>query len=110
MTHSTENVELENQGNKDVAYHEINVTSLDVAGEEGYDPSSELNLEGEDRFGIGIRGQTNATIDWGYDTASGNLTARRVNASITGSDFTEGTEDVPAGADVGHVTLEVVGD
>jgi len=100
MTHSTENTELENQGNKDVAYHEINVTSLDVAGEEGYDPSSELNLEGEGRYGIGIRGQTNVSLAFGYNTTSGNLTVRKRSDDSA----------VAAGADVGHVTLEVVGD
>lgn len=100
MTHSTVNTELENQGNKDVAYHEINITSLDVAGEEGYNPSNELNLEGEDRYGIGVRGQTNVSVAFGYNSTSGNVTAR----------MRSDDQAVPSGSDVGHVTLEVVGE
>lgn len=99
MTHSTVNTEFENQGSRTVAYHEINVTGLDVAGEEGYDPSAELGIDGEDRFGIGVRGQTNTSLEFGYNTTSGNVTAHHIS---------DGTA-VAADADVGHVTLEVVG-
>lgn len=99
MTHSTVNTERENEGSTARAIHEINVTSLDVAGEEGYDPSAELGIEGEERYGIGIRGQTNTSLAFGYNATSGNVTARHLD---------DGTE-VAAGADVGHVTLDVTG-
>lgn len=100
MTHSTVNTELENQGSRDVAYHEINVTSLDSAGVEQYDPRSELNLDGDDRFGIDVRGQTNDSVVWSWNSTDANLSVRHMS---------DGTQ-VANNADVGHVTLEVVGD
>lgn len=100
MTHSTVNQERENRGSLTTVFHEINVTSLDVAGEEGYDPSAEVGIEGEGRFGIGVRGHTNSTIQWGYNSTTGNVTAQKLSDG----------SDIPAGESIGHVTLEVSGE
>lgn len=99
MTHSTDNIERENRGSLDVAFHRINVTSLDGDGEEIYDASAETGIEGKDRFGVGIRGQENNTVAWGYNTTTGNLTVRQRSDNSA----------ISEGNDVGTVTLEVTG-
>jgi hypothetical protein len=99
MTHSTINTEAENSGSVSVVYHTIDITSLDAAGSETYDPESETNLAGADRYGIAVRGQENTGYEFAWDHINGALTV--VNVS-------DGT-DVASGIDVGEVVLEVIG-
>lgn len=100
MTHSSVNLERENQGSRDVAYHEVNITSLDSAGVEQYDPESETNLAGDDRYGIDVRDQTNDSLAFSWNATDRNISVRHLS---------DGTQ-VANNADVGHVTLEVVGE
>jgi hypothetical protein len=99
MTHSTINTEHENTGSLDVVYHTINITSLDSAGTEQYDPESETGLSGASRFGVDVRGvETNTYIvRWDH-------TAEEFHVQ----DVADGT-DTANNTDVGEVILEVVG-
>lgn len=99
MTHSTINTEAENQGSLDVVYHTIDITSLDAAGAETYNPETETNLAGADRYGISVRGQESEAYEIQYDHVAGNL-------SVT--NIADGTA-VASATDVGEVVLEVTG-
>lgn len=99
MTHTTVATKRENGGSKDEAYHVIDLTSLDRAGEEDYDPDAELGLEDPGRFGIDVRAQEDETVKVDYDHLNDQLTVINV-ADGTG---------VAQGTDVGEVMLHVVG-
>jgi len=99
MTHSTVATERENQGSTDVVYHVIDITSLDSAGTEQYDPGDELGLESPGRFGIDVRAQENSGYLIRYD---------HINDALTVVNVSDGT-DVADATDVGEVMLEVVG-
>lgn len=98
MTHSTINTERENAGSVDVVYHTIDITSLDGAGAEQYDPDAELGLADPAKYGIGVRGQEDPTLDIVWDHVAGEL-------SVTD----DAGADVTAGTAVGQVVLEVTG-
>lgn len=99
MTHSTVNVEAENEGSTDAVIHTIDITSLDNAGAENYDPAAELGLEGEGRYGISVRGQGDSSLFVVYDHVNGTLDVRNVS---------DGT-NVASGTAVGEVVLHVKG-
>lgn len=99
MTHSTINTEAENAGSLDVVYHTIDITSLDSAGAESYDPEAETNLSGADRYGVSVRGTETDTYLVRWDHVNGSLHVQNV------ADET----DVASGVDVGEVVLEVKG-
>lgn len=99
MTHSTINTEAENRGSVDAVIHTIDITSLDSAGSESYDPESETNLSGADRYGIAIRGQENTGYEFAWD---------HINGALTVVNVADGT-DVTSGTAVGEVVLEVIG-
>jgi len=99
MTHSTTATERENGGSTDEAYHLIDITSLDRAGEEDYDTEAELGLENPGRFGIDVRATADSTVKVDYDHVNDQLTVINV------SDAT----NVAQGTAVGEVMLHVVG-
>jgi hypothetical protein len=99
MTHTTVATERESGGSKDEAYHTIDITGLDRAGEEDYDADAELGLEDPARFGIDIRAQEDETVKIDYDHLNDQLTVINV------ADATA----VAQGTDVGEVMLHVVG-
>lgn len=99
MTHSTVNTEPESRGSTDEVLHTIDVTSLDSAGVETYDPEAEVGISGADRYGIAVRGQEDESLHIVWDHVAGELAVLNV------SDAT----DVAQGTDIGEVVLEVVG-
>lgn len=99
MTHSTINTRAENAGSLDVVYHTIDITSLDAAGVENYDPEGATNLSGADVLGVSVRGLEDPTVQVAWDHVNGQLDVINV------SDAT----DVTSGTDVGEVILEVTG-
>lgn len=99
MTHTTVNEEDENRGSTDAVFHTIDITSLDAAGVENYDPETETNLSGADRYGVTVRGQEDPTVRVAWD---------HVNAQLDVINVSDGL-DVADNTDVGEVILEVVG-
>lgn len=99
MTHTTVNTEQESGGSVDVVFHTIDITSLDAAGSETYNPESETNLSGADRYGISVRGTESDAYLVRWDHVNSNLHVQNV------ADET----DVASGTDVGEVILEVKG-
>lgn len=100
MTYSITNTERENRGSLDAVHATVDITSLDSAGFEPFDPSAVTGIDGSaDRFGVSVRGQENTGYLVRWDTA---------NARISVVNVSDGT-DVAAGTDVGEVVLEVVG-
>lgn len=99
MTHSTINSRQENAGSLSVVYHTIDITSLDAAGAETYDPEAETNLSGADELGVSVRAQESSgyEIEWDH-----------INAQLTVVNVADGT-DVTSATDVGEVVLEVLG-
>jgi hypothetical protein len=99
MTHSTISTEEENAGSLDVVYHTIDITSLDSAGTEQYDPESETNLSGADVRGVSVRGTETNThlVRWDHTTEEFHV-----------QDVADGT-DTANNTNVGEVVLEIVG-
>lgn len=99
MTHTTVATESENQGSLETAYHVIDITGLDRAGEEDYDASAELGIDGQTRFGIDVRATADSTVKVDYDHVNDQLTVINV------ADET----NVAQGTAVGEIMLHVVG-
>lgn len=99
MTYSITNTERENRGSSDAAYVTVDITSLDSAGFEPFDPSAVAGLEGVNDFGVAVRGQENTGYLIRWDNANNRISV--VNVS-------DGT-DVTSGTDVGEVILELLG-
>lgn len=98
MTYSVTNTEEENRGSVKSVFATVDITSLDSAGFEPFDPST-VGIEGEDRFGVAVRGQ---------ESSAYNVTWDSVNNRISVVNVADGT-DVAAATDVGEVVLELVG-
>lgn len=96
MTHDSLNVEDESGGSVRSYYHTIDITSLDNAGVEDYDPGS--------RFGIGVHGV--AVV--GQEPAGLFIRWDSVNEQLHVTDAADGTT-VAQGTDVGEVILRVDG-
>jgi len=99
MTYSLTNTERENRGSLDSAVATVDITSLDSAGYEPFDPGAALGIDGVDRFGARVVGQENTGYLIRWDSANGRISV--VNVS-------DGT-DVTLGTDVGEVLIEFVG-
>jgi hypothetical protein len=99
MTHSTVAVERENAGSLDAAYHVVDITALDSAGTEQYDPGSELGLESPGRFGVDVRAMENDSYRVVYD---------HINDELSVTNAADNT-DVANDTDVGEVMLYVTG-
>jgi hypothetical protein len=100
MTHSTVETVPASAGSEDAVYHTIDVTSLDSAGVETYDPAAEVGIAGADRYGVSVRGQEDETLALVWDHVDGELKAKNRD---------DGT-DVANNTDIGEVILEVVGE
>jgi len=98
MTHSTSATERESGGSTERVYHTIDITSLDSAGAESYDPDAELGVSVEDN-GIDVVGQENTgyLVRWDH-----------LNSQLTVVNVSDGT-NVASGTDVGEVVLCVDG-
>lgn len=106
MTHSTVEAKEESGGSTDVVFHTINITSLDAAGAETYDPDAELGVSVDSTGGISVVGQENG----GYHVTWDHLNAQ---LSVKYADYDAAADgvliDVPAATDVGEVVLKVEG-
>lgn len=99
MTHSTVNTERENSGSVDTVYHTIDITSLDAAGTENYDPDAELGLSDAAEYGVAVVGQEDESLHIVWDHVAEEIAVLNVS---------DGT-DVADTTDVGEVVLEVTG-
>lgn len=97
MTESTTVVERGNAGDHRYVIAEVDITSLDSAGTEPYDPSAKFNLEGA--YGA-VVDQEDYTHHVFYD---------HDNTQIIAKDVADGT-DLADNTDVGTVTIRFVGD
>jgi len=99
MTHEIIATERENRGSLDNAFAVLDITSLDAAGAEQFDPAAELGLSEPGHFGIDVRAQENSAYLIRYD---------HINDELSVVNVADGT-DVAGATDVGEVMLEVVG-
>lgn len=99
MTHTTVSSTRESFGSTTVEYHTIDITSLDSAGAEAYDPDAETGVNTTNTGGVSVVGQETADYLVRWDHAASELAV--VNLS-------DGS-DVASGTDVGEVRLQVVG-
>ncbi|GGK74566.1 hypothetical protein [Haloarcula sebkhae] len=98
MTHTTVDDEHVNSGSHRTVFHTIDVSSLDNAGSEGYDPAAETAVDVV--LGVSVAGQEDESLFVRYDHVAGNLS---VTSAADGTDTTAGT-------DVGEIILRVDGD
>lgn len=106
MTHSTINTERENSGSVDAVLHTIDITSLDAAGAETYDPGTEVGLEDAGEYGVSVRGQENPGYHVVWDHVNESLAVKYADYDAASDGV---LIDVPSATDVGEVVLEVVG-
>lgn len=99
MTHTTIESERESGGSTKVAFHTIDITSLDALGSETYDPEAETGVDPSSTGGITVVGQSNTAYLVRWDHVAGVLTV--VNVA-------DGT-DAAAATAVGEVALKVEG-
>lgn len=98
MTHSTVATEPENAGSVDAVYHTIDITSLDSAGTETFDPQSEVGVD-PGQHGVAVVGQADLSYLFVWDHTNGQLAVVSV---ADGSDVAGGTA-------VGQVRLRITG-
>lgn len=99
MTHSTASLEPESYGSQDAFLHQINITSLDAAGQENYSPSSELNVNEGTDYGVTPVGQTNESLSFLWNESGAHLNVKKLSDG----------SDVANNADCGEVRLLIVG-
>lgn len=99
MTHNTESLEPSNFGSRDAYLHTINITSLDAAGQENYDPSTEVNVPDGPNRGVVAVGQDDPTVSYAWNHTGNHLSA---------VDVADATDEAN-NADLGEVRLLVVG-
>lgn len=99
MTYTITNTERENHGSVAAVYATVDITSLENAGNEPFDASAALGIDGADRYGVAVRGLEDDTYRVEYDHLNGQLAV--TNAA-------DGT-DVAAATDVGEVILKAEG-
>jgi len=97
MTHSTVTEDKQNSGSFESVYLTIDISSLDNAGSETFDPAAEANLR--DVLGISVNGQESEGMFIRWDHVAGNLAV---------TDASDGTA-VASGTDVGEVILKIDG-
>lgn len=99
MTHNTEDLEPANLGNREGFLHTINITSLDAAGQENYDPDTEVNIPNGTALGVQPAGQDDTTFRFSWDHVNNHLDVINVSdGTNTANNF-----------DCGEVRLLVVG-
>jgi hypothetical protein len=106
MTHSTINTERENAGSVDVALHTIDITSLDSAGAETFDPDAEVGLSDASEYGVAVRGQENPGYQIVWDHINEQLAVKYADYDAASDGV---LIDVPNNTDVGEVVLEITG-
>lgn len=106
MTHTTTNVERENAGSVDRVVQTIDITSLDAAGAETYDPGAEVGLENADEYGVTVRGQENPGYQIVWDHINSELAVKYADYDAASDGV---LIDVPSATDVGEVVLDVIG-
>jgi hypothetical protein len=99
MTYSITNTERENAGSTDAVFATVDITSLDSAGAEPFDPAAALGVDGASEYGVGVRGLENPQYRVVYDHLNGQFDVTNVS---DGADVTSGT-------DVGEVVIEARG-
>jgi len=99
MTHSTTSLSPQNFGSRAAYLHVIDITSLDAAGQENYDPSSEVNVELGDDYAVIVADQEDPSRRFSWDHTSDHLDVK---------DLSDGT-DTANNTDVGEVKLVIVG-
>lgn len=97
MTHTVINSEPQSFGSLRGAIHEINITSLDLAGRENVSVS-DVGLRDGNELGVVAVGQTNESVTYNWDSDGGFLNVQ-LNAG----------GDVNNNGDPGEVTLLFVG-
>jgi len=97
MSYNTIEQERESGGSFWSVYHTIDITGLDAAGVENYNPGSRF---GVDPTGVQVVGQADATVDISWD---------HVNEQLRVVNIADGT-DVASGTAVGEVVLRVDGE
>ncbi len=104
MTYDNIDQQRESGGSLWSVYHTIDITSLDQAGVETYDPGGRF---GVDPYGVEVIGQEDESLDIVWDHIDGELKVKEI--SDTG-DGTGGRVDVAQGTAVGEVVLRVDGE
>jgi len=82
-----------------VVYLTVDITSLDSAGFEPFDPEAVTGLGGADRYGVAVRALENPQYRVAWDSANARLDVINVSDGA----------DVGSGVNVGEVLLEVTG-
>lgn len=106
MTHSTVDTSPESGGSTDVVFHTIDITSLDNAGAETYDPDAEVGVAVDATGGISVVGQENGGYHVTWDHVNGQLAVKYSDNDQAGDGV---LIDVPSTTDVGEVRLKVEG-
>jgi len=99
MTYSLINTERENHGSVDAAYVTVDITSLDSAGFEPFDPDAVAGLSDPSEYGVRVVGQESTAQLIRWDS---------LNSRISVVEVADGT-DTTSGTDVGEVILELHG-
>ena len=100
MAHTIEATEPINRGSLTGVIAVLDITALDAAGTENFDPAAELGITGASgRFGIDVRAQ--ADNDY-------RITWDHVNEELAVQDVADGADTANDTA-VGEVMLEVIG-
>lgn len=99
MTHSTTSLERESFGSLKAFIHVIDITSLDSAGQEDYDPSTELNVNLGTDYAVLVAGKEDQTTGISWD---------HLNDHLDVIDLADST-NIANNTDVGEVKLVVVG-
>lgn len=99
MTYSITNVERENHGSVDAVYATVDITSLANVGNEPFDASAALGIDGADKYGIAVRGTETDTYLVRFD---------HVNEQFHVQNVADET-DVAAATDVGEVIIKAEG-
>jgi len=103
MTHTTIDQERESGGSTYTWFHTIDITGLDAAGAENYDPASRFGAE---VLGVDVVGQEDETVIATWDHVDGQIKAKEVTDT---GDGTGGLTDIASGTAVGELVLRVDG-
>jgi hypothetical protein len=104
MTYNTLDQQRESGGSFYSVFHTIDITSLDQAGAEPYDPGGKFGVT---PYGVEVIGQQDETLDIVWDHVDSQLKVTEINDT---GDGTGGRVDVAAGTAVGEVVLRVDGE
>lgn len=104
MTHTTTVVDETVQGDKDVVFADVDITSLGAAGAESFDADAAFGMHSVD--GVTVVGQENAGYQFTWDHVNSQIAVTYGDYSATA----DGTHaPVPSATDVGVVRLKFEG-